>query len=160
MKGYIIIILLGSFLTAIFSSMIQKGDKFQKQDKRIESFFKKNCGNCHSPNKTNINSPSFQMIRKDYGKAWAITFVRNPDELTQINDLNALFSVAKFYPVKHTKFPLLEEETIIKILDYVDSFKYDSTQTKHRRVPIEVKQKFVDSISLKYKLIWQPDYGA
>jgi hypothetical protein len=115
--------------------------------------YKQNCASCHIGNKTTQFGPSIQNIRKDYGVEWAVTFVKNTDKLIEKRDLNALYSIAVFYPVKHTRFPVLERSALIKIFDYVDKFKYDSTQTRHRRVAPEFKQKYVDSVETKHKLL-------
>ena len=125
----------------------------KQKDRTGEILYKQNCANCHIGNKTTQLGPSIQKIRKDYGVEWAIRFVKKTDELITKRDLNALYSVAVFYPVKHTRFPVLQRSALIKIFDYVDSFKYDSTQTKHRRVSTTVKQKYVDSVEIKYKLL-------
>lgn len=125
----------------------------KQKDRTVEILYKEKCANCHIINKTTQLGPSIQNIRKDYGVEWAVTFVKNTDELITKRDLNALYSVAVFYPVKHTRFPVLEKAVIIKLFDYVDSFKYDSTQTKHRRVQSAVKQRYVDSIETKHKLL-------
>lgn len=82
-----------------------------------------------------------------------MTFVKKTDELIEKRDLNALYSLAVFYPVKHTRFPALQRSALIKIFNYVDKFKYDSTQTKHRRVSPVLKQKYVDSVETKHKLL-------
>jgi hypothetical protein len=124
------------------------------QNDRIgEILYKQNCASCHIGNKTTQFGPSIQNIRKDYGVEWAVTFVKNTDKLIEKRDLNALYSIAVFYPVKHTRFPVLERSALIKIFDYVDKFKYDSTQTRHRRVAPELKQKYVDSVETKHKLL-------
>lgn len=94
----------------------------QQKDRTGEILYKQNCASCHIGNKTTQFGPSIQNIRKDYGVEWAVTFVKKTDELITRRDLDALYSVAVFYPVRHTRFPVLQRTALIKILDFVDSF--------------------------------------
>jgi hypothetical protein len=139
-------------ITILLTFALASWDTKQK-DRTGEILFKQNCANCHIGNKTTQFGPSIQNIRKDYGVEWAVTFVKKTDELIEKRNLNALYSVAVFYPVKHTRFPVLQSSALLKIFDYVDKLKYDSTQTKHRRVSPVLKQKYVDSIETKHKLL-------
>ena len=103
-------------------------------------------------NKTTRFGPSIQHVTKDYGSKWAITFLKNTRELVSKDDINALYSIALFYPVKHTQFPGIDDDFAEAIFEYIDSFKYDSSQTNHRRVSFEIKRRFVDSVRVKVRL--------
>ena len=110
--------------------------------------FLKNCSSCHAPTQT-LTAPPFQKIRDDYGLDWTIAFVNNPNSLIKKKDAKALYGLYRFGA--QLPFKDLSKEDIIKILDYVDSFPYDSSNYLYRKLSDTEKAHFVDSIQSEEK---------
>ena len=96
-------------------------------------------------------APPFQKIRTDYGMEWTIEFLKDPSSLFTKRDSKALVSKYLFQ-LSQPSFSNLTKGQIIKILDYVDSFPYNSDQYQYR-IWNEMKRKtFIDSVERKYKM--------
>jgi len=117
---------------------------FQKQDNIGKAIFENNCKSCHLPNKATEIAPSFQDIRKDYGLKWTLSFLKDSRKLMDKKDIKALYSYYLFQRVEHIRFPVLEPKYVIKVLDYVDGFKIDTSQFKHRLTSSLLKKRFVE----------------
>jgi hypothetical protein len=114
-----------------------------------KELFEKNCASCHKPT-VYFAAPPFQKIRDDYGTRWTIEFVKDAMKLIQKRDVKALFGHYKFQ-LAQPSFTNLTTREIIKILDYVDSFPYDSSQYEYRKVSESEKREYVDSIESQYQ---------
>lgn len=114
-----------------------------------KELFEKNCASCHKPTVYFV-APPFQKIRNDYGTKWTIEFVKDAMKLFKKRDMKALFGHYKFQLLQPS-FNNLTNQEIIKLLDYVDSFPYDSTQYQYRKASEIEKRKYVDSVESQYK---------
>jgi len=56
-----------------------------------------------------------------------IEFSQDSRKLMDKKDIKALYSYYLFQRVEHIRFPVLEPKYVIKVLDYVDGFKIDTS---------------------------------
>jgi hypothetical protein len=139
------IILFGFFIALSYSF---------RQEKSGEILFKENCAPCHAPNKPLVGPP-FQKIRSDYGLDWTVEFVQHSTSMIKAKDTKALYIYYLYKKMPHNTFPNLIRKDVIKILDYVDTFPYDSVQYQHRKDPSKMKQKFVKDYEEKERQEWK-----
>jgi len=121
----------------------------QHKEKTGKELFKEKCSSCHSPTQT-LTAPPFQKVAEDYGLDWTIEFVNNPDKLFREKEAKALYSLYMF-GVVHPPFKDLTKDEIVKILNYVDSFPYDSSKYLYRKLSDKDKRNFIDSIQSERK---------
>jgi hypothetical protein len=115
---------------------------FVRQDNNGKVLFEQNCSSCYSPNKILV-APPFQRIRKDYGLNWTVNFVNNYDSMLRARDSKALYIYHSYNELLQTRFDNLNKDDIIKILDYVDTFPFDSLKYSHRKVSESERQKYI-----------------
>jgi hypothetical protein len=116
-----------------------------------EELFKENCSSCHAPTQT-LTAPPFQKIRDDYGLDWTMQFINNPNKLIKEKDTKALYGLYRFGA--HLPFRNLSRKDITEILDYIDSFPYDSSQYLYRKLSDTELVRFVDSIQFMQQKEW------
>jgi hypothetical protein len=141
-------------LTTILSISLLGIFCFAKQDKSGKTLFNQNCGSCHRPNNTLIGPP-FQRIREDYGLQWTVKFVRDNQLLLRQKDIKAQYIYLLYNKALQPKFSNLTSNDIVKILDYVDTFPYDSTYYSHRKVPDLDREKYIKSEAAREEKQWQ-----
>jgi cytochrome c len=123
--------------------LIASLNSFQQIDESGKLVFNQNCASCHLPNRQTEIAPSFQNIRKDYGLEWTVAFLRDQNKLLKNKDTRALYSYYIFHKTPHIRFPVLQKEYIVKVLDYVDSYPTDTSQYRHRLVRKTDKLVFI-----------------
>lgn len=136
------------YLTFILTltSIVVMFSAFRQDKKKIgQALFKQSCASCHLENKKTDIAPPFQSIRKHYGLKWTIAYLRDAEKLRAKGDINAEYNYYKYDKYNHLRFPVLEDKYIIMILDYVDSFKVDTTLYKDRTLTIDQKREFIKS---------------
>jgi hypothetical protein len=133
----------------IISILILMLLSFKQPVETGKELFEKNCASCHKATVYFV-APPFQKIRDDYGVKWTIDFVKDAMKLIEKRDMKALFGHYKFQ-LSQPSFNNLTNREIIKILDYVDSFPFDSTQYQYRKVSEIERRKYIHTIESQYK---------
>jgi hypothetical protein len=87
--------------------------------------------------------PPFQKIRKDYGLQWTLSFLNREQQLIRARDSKALYTYYLYNKSPHMQYPFLTKHDLVQILDFVDTFPYDSAQYAHRKFSEEEKLKFI-----------------
>jgi cytochrome c551/c552 len=111
-----------------------------------KELFIKNCSACHKEDRYFV-APPFQKIRNDYGLNWTARFIKNPFKLFEEKDSRALYGRYKFQ-LAQPAFNMSNQD-LNKILEYVDSFPYDSVQYQYRKLSEKERRKFIDSVETK-----------
>jgi cytochrome c551/c552 len=148
-------LLIIAFIYAIITSFNQVPDG--------KKLFNQQCAPCHHPLKA-LTGPPFQRVRNVYTEEQLLKFVHNPakfiagDKRMQV--LKALYGNPTM-----SAYPYLKAAELKAILDYVDSFSYDSLSPvyAHRRFTAAQQDSVLKSpatgsieLSIEFEIVQPP----
>lgn len=86
-----------------------------------ERLFKDNCAVCHNSSSEALVGPGLANISKRRSFDWIVRWVHNPQKVIKSGDMYAHELFEKFNVAEMTAFPLLKEEEVSYILEYLDN---------------------------------------
>jgi antitoxin component YwqK of YwqJK toxin-antitoxin module len=87
-----------------------------------QTLFTENCGMCHSSN-FDIVGPKLKGVTDQRTNEWLIKMITNGDSLVKIGDKDAVTLYQKWGNMPHPNFERLENEEVVKIIDYLKTLK-------------------------------------